>query len=124
MKKLATLLLAAGMVFGAATGASAIDFSAKGQWIMSFDGGHGSAFTNRSRGTAENVRHHVSGWGGHSQNAGSRDNFSAQQRVRLWLNAVASESLSGTVGFEIGNVWGDAKEDGGGALGADGKALR
>ena len=37
MKKLATLLIAAGLVFGVSTGASAIDFKAKGQWIMSFD---------------------------------------------------------------------------------------
>ena len=34
MKKLMTLALAAGMLFGIATGASAIDFKAKGQWLM------------------------------------------------------------------------------------------
>ena len=45
MKKIATLLLAAGLVFGAATGASAIDFKAKGQWIMSFDYGQNGGFT-------------------------------------------------------------------------------
>ena len=66
MKKLSTLLLAAGLVFGTATGASAIDFSAKGQWIMSFDGGHGSAFMNRDR-----ERKHIAGWGNHGQNPGS-----------------------------------------------------
>ena len=43
MKKLMTLALAAAMMLGAATGASAIDFKAKGQWIMSFDYGmHGN----------------------------------------------------------------------------------
>ena len=45
MKKIATLLLAAGLVFGVATGASAIDFKAKGQWIMSFDYGQNGGFT-------------------------------------------------------------------------------
>ena len=55
-----------------------------------------------------------------------QDEFEAQQRVRLQLDAVASESLSGTVFFEIGNqLWGKDKQDGnrsfgGGALGADG----
>ena len=40
MKKLATLLIAAGLVFGAtAPAANAIDFKAKGEWVMSFDYG-------------------------------------------------------------------------------------
>ena len=42
MKRICTLLLAAGMLFGAATGASAIDFNAKGQWLMGFSEGKGS----------------------------------------------------------------------------------
>lgn len=109
MKKLATLLLAAGLVFGAATGASAIDFKAKGQWLMSFDYGQGMINKNRDR-------KNVTGYNGKS------DSFDAQQRVRLQLDAVASESLSGTVYFEIGNQrWGQAKN--GGALGADGTVV-
>jgi hypothetical protein len=36
MKRICTLLLAAGLLFGAATGASAIDFKAKGQWLVGF----------------------------------------------------------------------------------------
>ena len=36
MKRICTLLLAAGMLLGAATGASAIDFKAKGQWLVGF----------------------------------------------------------------------------------------
>ncbi|MGN0009406.1 MAG: outer membrane homotrimeric porin [Desulfovibrionaceae bacterium] len=104
MKKLATLLLAAGMVFGAATGASAIDFKAKGQWIMEFTGADNTNFTEDGYGTNGN------------------DNFDARQRVRLQLDAVASEALSGTVYFEMGDqVWGNAKT--GGALGADGKVV-
>ena len=34
MKRICTLLLAASMLLGVATGASAIDFKAKGQWLM------------------------------------------------------------------------------------------
>ena len=114
MKKLATLLLAAGLVFSAATGASAIDFKAKGQWIMSFDYGSGSQFMSTNRAGAD-----VVGYGGRGAISQSADNFSAAQRVRLQLDAVASESLSGTVYFEIGDqIWGKAAQ--GGALGADG----
>ena len=108
MKKLMTLALAAAMMLGAATGASAIDFKAKGQWIMSFDYGmHG----NFSESKAKN-------------NSGykNEDEFEARQRVRLQLDAVASEALSGTVFFEIGDqIWG--KADNGAALGSDGKVV-
>lgn len=112
MKKLATLLLAAGLVFSAATGASAIDFKAKGQWIMSFDYGN-TQFMDRGRDGKT-----TPGNGGKA----SPDSFEAGQRVRLQLDAVASEALSGTVFFEIGNqMWGRA--DQGGALGADGTVV-
>ncbi len=112
MKKIATLLLAAGLVFGAATGASAIDFKAKGQWIMSFDYGQNGGFTGGNGQTGFN--------GGKAGNSSYRnaDEFEASQRVRLQLDAVASEALSGTVFFEIGaNTWGQSLT--GGALGAD-----
>lgn len=112
MKKLATLLLAAGLVFGAATGASAIDFKAKGQWIMNFDYGFGDSFVSKNRAGVK-----TSGSGYKKQ-----DDFNASQRVRLQLDAVASESLSGTVFFEIGDQkWGNAET--GGALGADGPVV-
>ena len=105
MKKLATLLIAAGLVFGAtAPAANAIDFKAKGEWVMSFDYGQNGGFT-----------------GGHGRTGynGSEDEFEAKQRLRLQLDAVASENLSGTVFFEIGNTtWGKAGKSGG-ALGAD-----
>ncbi|MFT4302651.1 MAG: outer membrane homotrimeric porin, partial [Desulfovibrio sp.] len=107
MKKIATLLLAAGLVFGAATGASAIDFKAKGQWIMSFDYGMNGNFTGGNGQTGYNK---------------SEDEFEANQRVRLQLDAVASESLSGTVFFEIGKqTWGQDKS--GGTLGADNSSV-
>lgn len=116
MKKLATLLIAAGLVFGVSTGASAIDFKAKGQWIMSFDYGENGNFS-----------------GGNGQTGYGRkneDEFNAKQRVRLQLDAVASESLSGTLYFEIGDTtWGSNSGNGtvgngsGGALGADGVSV-
>ena len=110
MKKIATLLLAAGLVFGVATGASAIDFKAKGQWIMSFDYGQNGGFTGGNGKTGFNQ-------GGTQYK--NEDEFEATQRVRLQLDAVASEALSGTVFFEIGQQgWG--RNDQGGALGADG----
>ncbi len=97
MKKIITLCLTAGMLLGVATGASAIDFKAKGQWIFGF----GMVDTQ---------------W---DEQTGDSDTFAAQQRVRLQLDAVASEALSGTVAFEIGDqTWGNAGS--GGALGADG----
>ena len=113
MKKIATLLLAAGLVFGAATGASAIDFKAKGQWIMSFDYGQNGAFTGGAGTTGfDGTRR--------TQNYNSEDQFEAKQRVRLQLDAVASEALSGTVFFEMGDsTWGRAGTSGA-ALGADG----
>ena len=112
MKKLMTLALAAAMMLGAATGANAIDFKAKGQWIMDFNYGMHGKF-GESKAAANS---------GYSRNGNHEDEFEATQRVRLQLDAVASEALSGTVFFEIGDqVWGD--NDNGGALGADGKVV-
>ena len=90
---LATLILAAGLVFGVSTGAKAIDFKAHGEWIMDFNyGQHGNATGGNGQ----------TGFGMHGQ-----DEFNAAQRVRLQLDAVASEALSGTVFFEIGQqTWG------------------
>ena len=112
MKKLMTLALAAAMMLGAATGANAIDFKAKGQWIMSFDYGMHGNFGDSKAATNS----------GFKRNSNQEDEFEAMQRVRLQLDAVASEALSGTVFFEIGDqFWG--KDDNGGALGADGTVV-
>ena len=106
MKRICTLILAAGLVFGAATGASAIDFKAKGQWLMGFSEGKGSPVDT------------FRGSNGVKTKGSNEDDFQAAQRLRLQLDAVASESLSGTVYFEIGTTqWGQART--GGALGAD-----
>ncbi len=95
-------LLAAGMLMGIQTGAKAIDFKAQGEWLVGF----GVADSNL-----------VDKSGGKKKDAD--DIFGAAQRIRLQVDAVASEALSGTVFFEIGTqYWGDAEF--GGALGADG----
>jgi len=115
MKKLMTLALAAAMMLGAATGANAIDFKAKGQWIMDFNYGMHGNFGDSKAATNS----------GFKRNGNQEDEFEAMQRVRLQLDAVASEALSGTVFFEMGDqFWGkgDSKSDGG-ALGADGKVV-
>ena len=101
MKKILTLMLAAGMLLGAASGARAIDFKASGEWLVGFGLGDGSLIKD----VDNKKRHH-------------EDTFNAGQRVRLQLDAVASETLSGTVFFEIGDqMWGQSES--GGALGAD-----
>lgn len=102
MKRIVTLLLAAGLVIGGAASAKAVDFNAKGQWIMGF-GVVDSTYITKKNGKRTN----------------GEDKFMALQRLRLQMDAVASEALSGTVYFEIGDTsWGRAAD--GGALGADG----
>ena len=101
MKKILTLMLAAGMLLGAVSGARAIDFKASGEWLVGFGLGDGSLIKDVN----DQKRHHD-------------DTFNAGQRIRLQLDAVASETLSGTVFFEIGDqMWGQSES--GGALGAD-----
>ena len=103
-------LLAAGMLMGVAGGAKAIEFKAKGEWLVGFGVGDG----NLSKNTKDN--------NGNKTKTNDQDQFGASQRVRLQLDAVASEALSGTVYFEIGDQkWGKADE--GGALGADGRVV-
>ena len=109
MKRLVTLVLAAGLVLSAASGAQAIEFKASGQWLMGFNAADGS-LVNKTRG----------GQGEKMKKANNEDVFSAGQRIRLQLDAVASEALSGTVFFEIGHQrWGQGG-DSGAAMGADG----
>jgi hypothetical protein len=103
------LFLAAAMLLGATTGASAIDFKAEGEWLMGFGVGQ-TDFIRKTRA------------GNEKQKYSSDDAFTAGQRIRLQLDAVASENLSGTVFFQIGDTtWG--KGDEGGALGADGTSV-
>lgn len=111
MRKILTLILAAGMLFGSVVGVGAVEFKAKGEWVMSFDYGQNGTF---------------SGGNGMTGYSGSYDEFEAQQRIRLQMEAVVSEALSGAIFFEIGNqLWGkgdfaNGNNTGGAALGADG----
>ncbi|MBO4314014.1 MAG: outer membrane homotrimeric porin [Desulfovibrio sp.] len=112
-KKACLLLLSAALLLGVSQNARAIDFKVKGEWIMNFDIGANGAFTGGSGLTGYNGSQ-----GGNGSNRGD-DQFNASQRLRLFLDAVASESLSGTVAIEIGDTkWGRSAQ--GGALGADG----
>ncbi len=107
MKRIATLLLAAGLVLGTVTGVAAVEFQGKGEWLFGF-GAVNSAFA-----TKEN---------GRSTAGAASDKFAAVQRLRLQMEAVASDTLSGTIMFEIGDTtWGQG--DSGGALGADGRII-
>jgi len=109
MKRIITLMLALGLVFGAVANSSAADIKAKGSFTMEY-------------GWMDNLNFEKgSSTGGDGT---SEDDFVAQQRFRTQIDIVASENLSGVVFFEIDNAWGrnDAgtSKVKGGALGADG----
>lgn len=107
MKKIVTLLLAAGLVFASTIPASAIEFKASGEWLIGFGAGDNNLI-NETRAAGDSKRKYS-----------NDDKFTAAQRVRLQLEAVASENLSGTVLFELlESTWGQAESNG--ALGADG----
>lgn len=111
MKKLMTLILAAGLFFaGTVPSANAIEFKAQGEWLMGFGAGDASLINKTRTGNGPKSKYN------------NDDKFSAMQRVRLQLDAVASENLSGTVLFELlESTWGQAES--GGALGADEKIV-
>ena len=82
MKKLVTLLLAAGMVFSAANGASAVEMKVSGEWQVGFT-------------FADNMYNNYNAAEKHD---GFTDgSFKAAQRVRVNFDLVASEYLSGRV---------------------------
>lgn len=105
MKKFWIAVFCGAFLLGSVAKAPAIDFKIMGEWLV----GLGLADTKLI----------------HKKRIGNReykstdDQFSALQRLRIQFDAVASESLSGALYFEIGNqYWGQASS--GGALGADG----
>ena len=117
MKKLSVLFLAASLLFGAVNTVQAIDFKIKGSFQFGFDYVNGGNFMKRDR-LGKNVMGQQ--WAASHQ---QRDSFEAVQRLHLQLDAVASENLSGTVFFEIGEQrWGYASQ--GGALGSDGTMVK
>ena len=91
MKKLMTLLLAAGMVFSAANGASAVDIKVSGEWLF------GGNFTNNILGGGNGIEPLQ------KDVDVARGNFTARQRIRLTLEMSVSEALSGLMQFQVGN---------------------
>ncbi|MDR3320552.1 MAG: outer membrane homotrimeric porin [Desulfovibrio sp.] len=109
MKRIAILFLAAGLLLGTSSTACAIDFKLEGEWLMGFGAGQTNLVNKVRKG--DEKRH-----------ADTDDVFTAAQRLLLKLEAVASENLSGTVYFEIGDtIWGQSES--GGALGADSTSI-
>lgn len=107
-KKILILFTAIVSILILSGNSNAIDFKIRGLFQMGF--GAGINFP-ASKASGKAVNSPI-----------SNDKFKARQRFRLWLDAVASESLSGTVGIELGHIrWGQASS--GGALGADGKIV-
>lgn len=105
MKKLATLFLCAGMLIASQTCAQAVEFKARGQWLMSFDLGQPQLLHSTKKNGKETKP--------------TRENFEAIQRVRVGFDAIMSESLSATFLTQIGaQRWGKSGQ--GAALGADG----
>lgn len=92
-----------------AVSANAIDFKVKGWWLFSAQYGQNGNFSNK----------------GHAGYDRLEDDFEARSRVRIQLDAVASENLSGQVYIEIGKfIWGKANNpQGGAALGADSTSM-
>ncbi len=113
MKRLVTLIVAAGMLFGlGAWPASAADIKVKGKFDFGFGLYSGTTFTKHDGG----------------------ENFDALQRLRTQVDFIASESLKGVAFFEVGNTywgagggstWGGtaAGRGAGGAMGSDGVAV-
>lgn len=104
MKKRAWAIIACALAVMISGNANAIDFKIKGYISNSIEFATNNKFANTKAGNSND------------------DEFSAGERIRLQLDAVASKALSGVVYFEIGDIYyGNAES--GGALGADGKIV-
>ena len=88
MKRLMTLLLAAGLVLGATSAAKAVDFKMTGLW------------QNRVSFADRNFEKH-----------NGDDKMRAATRLRTQIDVIASESLKGVMFFEIGHQnWGKSAQ--------------
>ena len=107
MKRILGLVMATALVLGTVCSASATEFKVKGQWTFAFGWGEnvGPAFAD-------------------SDNQRQNDPFLARMRIRPQIDIIASENLSGTLMFEIGDItFGRGGANGrssGGALDSDG----
>lgn len=91
MRTTSAWLLGLAMALCSALPARAVEFQAKGEWGMYFSTGNSNLVSDRT-----------------AQRSGrSSDKFDPSTRLRLQIDAIASETLSGTVYFEIGpTAWG------------------
>lgn len=96
MKKLTTLILAAGLVVSSAAGhAGAAEFKPFAQFAEEFI--YGSAGKAHNTGSPSNP----------SYSLGGQENFNAATRIRFGFDYVASEDLSATMLFQYGHTnWG------------------
>lgn len=100
MKRLTTLLLAAGLMLGAVHTANAADIKASGYWQFGF------SWADMDFGQSE-----------------GKDTFKALQRLRTKVDIITSENLRGVMFFEVGkSTWG--QQSGGAALGTDGYTVK
>ena len=105
-RKLCVLALAAAMLLGWSAPSSAVDFKVKGTWQF------GAGVNNRylSMKDTQGRKH-------------SADTFNARQRIREQIDFIASESLSGSIWFEIGHA-NYGQNSAGMALGGDGTTVK
>ena len=110
MKKIVTLLLAAGLMLGGTTAAKAVDINMSGEFVFT------GAFTSMSGNEQDRDGY------------ASTQNNSFYQRFRAQVDITASEALNGVVMFEIGDsVWGKsnnaAGRGAGNGIGGDGISI-
>ncbi len=108
MKRLAILAIAAALVLGAAMSAQAVEMNVTGTWDFNFGwttsaDGFDSFQDNQAPGARYgNNNSYING------STGTEDKFDARQRVRTQIDFIASENVSGTLFFEIGDIsWGN-----------------
>ena len=117
MRKLSTLALACVFALGTVCSAQAIDVKVGGQWDFTF-----GWTSNINKGGASFISN------GDRNSGKNSDNFAARHRARTQIDFIASENLSATLLFEIGDInWGRDSAAGnksgrgsGGDLDADG----
>ncbi|MFK4764535.1 outer membrane homotrimeric porin [Desulfobaculum sp. SPO524] len=99
MKRVLTLALVGALVLGLAGFASAKEVQMKAQFNHFLTWTDNTDFDDSDR----------------------EDDFKADQRIRVYFDYVASESLNAVLGFEINSEWGNESE--GGDLGTDGNTV-
>ena len=122
MKRISIFALAALLMFGSMPEAQAsnVDVKMRGLYEFAFNTMQNRTFADSANwSTARYPRQ--AGVANSQERRQRNDNFEARQRMQIWADFVASENLSGTVHFRIGQtVWGrsNAANTGGGAGGA------